>query len=212
MPAESSHNPAEGPAPPFAHCPQCRYALRRLPANHTCPECGLRYDERCAIYRATNPTQILAFWLMIFGGGWVSLRNLPTLLHLDQASVWEWIVAWGAVVWLVCVAIGVFFLIRKHRRGWYVAITRDGLLPHLPAIDTNMIAWERIESVRVPDRPQSKPAVVQIVLAPKGKRIEIGGLANVFPTRADAERFADEVAARLNPPESDQTRQTPAVS
>ena len=47
---------ARGPGGPvFARCPRCDYSLRGLPANHACPECGLRFDEQCELYRTTNP-------------------------------------------------------------------------------------------------------------------------------------------------------------
>ena len=47
----------------------------------------------------------------------------------------------------------------------------------------------------IKDRPANKPQVARLVLAKK--TIEIGGVANVFPTPDDVQRFVDEVRRRI---------------
>lgn len=43
----------------LTECPECRYSLAGLPANHRCPECGFEYDVTMEIYRPR------ATWLVI---------------------------------------------------------------------------------------------------------------------------------------------------
>ncbi len=37
---------------PLTRCPQCRYSLKGLPADHRCPECGFEYDADTAIWES----------------------------------------------------------------------------------------------------------------------------------------------------------------
>ena len=60
-----------------------------MPADHACPECGLRFDARCELYRAANARQILFLWIAIFGGGWIVLRNLAYLGKFATATWWQ---------------------------------------------------------------------------------------------------------------------------
>jgi predicted RNA-binding Zn-ribbon protein involved in translation (DUF1610 family) len=153
--------------PVFKKCVRCGYSLRGLPANHACPECGLRFDERCTLYRVTNPRQLMVFWLMIFGGGWVALKHLPHVANLGAASAWEMIGALAGVAWIVCVPIALWFIVRSYRRGFEVAITTDGLIVHLPGFSDDLIPWRDIGGVSIKDRPASKPQVASVFLRSK---------------------------------------------
>jgi hypothetical protein len=77
----------------------------------------LRFDERCALYRVSNPKQVLALWFMILGWGWVSLKNLPHLANLADASAWDTVGALAGALWVVFVAAGIWFFVRRYRRG-----------------------------------------------------------------------------------------------
>jgi hypothetical protein len=184
--------------PVFKKCVRCGYSLRGLPANHTCPECGLRYDEQCALFRVTNPKQLVAFWAMIFGGGWIVLRYLPGIANLGGLSTWKMIGALAAVLWVICVLTAMWFLVRHYRRGFKVAITSDGLIVHLPGFSDDLIPWGDIREVSIMDRPTDKPQIASVFLKSKNKTVAIGGVANVFPKRADVERFVGQVAERLD--------------
>lgn len=184
--------------PVFKECVRCGYSLRGLPANHACPECGLRFDERCALYRVTNPRQLMVFWLLIFGGGWVALKHLPHVANLGGASAWEMIGALAGVVWIVCVPIALWFIVRSYRRGFEVAITSDGLIVRLPGFSDDLTPWRDIGGASIKDRPASKPQVASVFLRGENKTVDIGGVANVFPKRADVERFVRQVMERLD--------------
>ena len=192
---------ASGPV--FKKCVRCGYSLRGLPANHLCPECGLRFDEGCALYRVTNPRQLLVFWLMIIGGGWVSLKHLPHLANLAGASVWEKVGAFAGGLWAVFVVVGVWFFFRRYRRGFEVAIMSEGLIVHLPGFSDELIQWSEVGGASIKERPPGKPQIASISLRGKNKTAEIGGVANVFPRRGDVERFVQEVNARVAIPSGD---------
>jgi predicted RNA-binding Zn-ribbon protein involved in translation (DUF1610 family) len=194
----TTHPDKPAPAPVFKKCVRCGYSLRGLPANHACPECGLRFDERCALYRVTNPRQLMVFWLMIFGGGWVALKHLPHIANLGNASAWDIVGALAGLVWIICVPIAVWFFVRHYRRGFEVAITSDGLIVRLPGFSDELIPWRDIGGASIKDRPAGKPQVASVVLKSKNKTVDIGGVANVFPTRADVEQFVRHVTERLD--------------
>ena len=184
--------------PVLKKCARCGYSLRGLPSRHACPECGLRYDERCALYRVTNPKQVLAVWSMMLGGGVLSLQNLPHLANLAAASAWETVGALVGALWVVFAAAGIWFFIRRYRRGFEVAIASDGLIVRLPGFSDELIPWSDIGGASTKERPAGKPQVASVRLRSKNKTVEIGGVANVFPKRADVERFVAEVNERVD--------------
>lgn len=189
---------ADEPVPVFKKCARCRYSLRGLPANHACPECGLRFDERCALYRVTNPKQVLVVWSMMLGLGVVSLRNLPYLADLSAASAGETVAALLAALSVVFVPAGTWFFIRRYRRGFDVAITSDGLMLRLPDSGDDLIPWKNIGGASIKERRDGKAQVASILLKDKQKSVDIGGDANVFPKRSDVERFVQQVNERVH--------------
>ncbi|MHC4767940.1 MAG: hypothetical protein ACYTEI_04400 [Planctomycetota bacterium] len=154
-------------------------------------------DERCALYGATNPRQILVLWLIILGGGWVSLKNLPHLANLADASAWETLGALAGALWIVFVAAGTWFLVRRYRRGFKVAITSDGLILRLPGFKDDLLPWRDIGGASIKNRPAGKPQIALVFVKSTNNTVEIGGFANVFPTRTAVERFVREVNERV---------------
>lgn len=51
------------PAAALRECPECRYALTGLPADHRCPECGFEYDGRMQVHR--RPPSLLRNVLIV---------------------------------------------------------------------------------------------------------------------------------------------------
>lgn len=192
-----NHAPRK-PEPVFKNCVRCGYSLRGLPANHACPECGLRFDEDCELYPVTNPKAVIAVWACIFGSGWVSLKNLPQVPHFIELSAWDKLGAIAAVLWFVFVGFGAWYLIKLYRSGQKVAITGDGLIIRLPAIKDDLIPWSKISGAMVKDAPANKPQTVRLIIKDGRKHLDIGGVVRLFPTRADSERFVNQVIERVN--------------
>jgi len=184
-------------APVFRRCVRCGYSLRGLAANGQCPECGLRFDERCALYRVTNPRQVLVLLILIFTGGWISLKRLPHLVDLTGASAWDTVGSLVAILWVVLVATGLWFVVKRYRRGFAVAITGDGLIARLPGFREDLIPWRDIRSAAIQEHPADKPQVASLLMRDADKTVRIGGVVNVFPDRATVQRFVDEVNARV---------------
>jgi hypothetical protein len=185
------------PAPVFKHCPRCGYRLRGLPADHHCPECGLRYDQRCSLFPVTNPRQVLIISLCMLGGGWAVLQNLPHLFDLRNATNMETFLAFCAVAWLIMVPCFLWVLYRRYRQGFKVAITTDGLLAYMPGTKEGLIPWTDIARVEVKPLPDQKPQVAFVHFRTKRSKLQLGGVANCFPTPDHVTRFANEVTARI---------------
>ena len=157
----------------------------------------MHYDERCALYRVTNPRQLLVLSVIILAGGWVSLKHLPNLAYLADASAWDTVGALAGALWIVFVALGIWFAARRFRRGFEVAVTSDGLIVRLPGFSDELIPWRDVGGASVKERPADKPQVASVFIKSRNKTVEIGGVANVFPKRAAAERFVQEVNERI---------------
>lgn len=181
----------------FKSCPRCDYSLRGIPADYACPECGLRFDERCELYRVNNPKQLLGVWIAIIVCGWALLRNLPHLGNFGAATLWEKCCAVLAVIWFPSAAYGIWFMVERYRTGFGVAVTGDGLIVRLLVSDDELIPWNNIGDASVMDRPKRKHRIVRVFLKDKQKHVDIGGLANVFPSLADAKRFVGQVKSRI---------------
>lgn len=87
-------------------CPACRYWLRGLPATHTCPECGFRYDRNAClvtpyrvgriVYGAASAamfvTGVALWWCKARGvGHWIFLSvglmgSVGTAWHLRRSN------------------------------------------------------------------------------------------------------------------------------
>ena len=78
-----------------------------------------------------------------------------------------------------------------------VAVTTDGLIVRLPGFDDGLIPWHQISGAAVKDLPSVKRPVAQLAMKDR-PTTAIGGLAKVFPTRDDAERFVRQVTDRVH--------------
>lgn len=103
-------------------CPNCRYDLKGLPSEHTCPECGIGYDEHCiviklkpvewAYQRLTLPIVMLCFTLYaILRTGFVheDLYGLGFIAAIIIASLWRAARKVGGVHLLVINRSGIEF-------------------------------------------------------------------------------------------------------
>jgi len=171
-----------------------------LPVNHACPECGLRYDERCELYRIRNPKAAFTLLLCVFGGVGASTKGLEHFAAWATAGFWEKLFALAAVVWLMAIAFLARKLYRIYRRGQIVAVTTDGLILRMVGCKDDLIPWERVKSVSIKPRSENKPQVAILSLREPDKKLDVGGTYNFFPTKPDAERFVSQVQQRIGPP------------
>lgn len=192
---DQSRHVAAGPV--FKQCPRCQYSLRGLPVNHACPECGLRFDDRCELYRLTNAKQVLAVWIVIFVGGFAVLQNLPDLFNFAAVSTWDKVGALAAVAWFFLVGFSIWFLFKRFRRGFEVAVTADGLIVRLPGFADELVPWDDIDSASIKEQPEGRPQIAGVLLKRSHKILTIGGVANVFPTQVDVARFVRQVMERV---------------
>ena len=184
----------ESPRPPFKHCPRCDYSLRGLPPAHVCPECGLRYDEHCELYRVANPKIILTSLFSWIGMTWLVLRGLRYFRAWASASFWQRLGALGAAALLLGFAIVFWLMYRVYRRGQIVAVTTDGLLLRILKREEDLIPWQRV--LRAYANRSGPPFIVTLQLQNPTKTLHIGGKYNFLPTRDNAERFVAQVNER----------------
>ncbi len=127
----------------------------------------------------------------------MNLKHLRFLTNLEGASAWETFLAMLAFVWLVVIAIGIWFFVKRYRQGFEVAIVSNGLIVKLPGFGDDLIPWSDIEKADIKDLKEDKPQIARVSMKGKNKIVDIGGVANVFPTRDDVQRFVDEVNRRV---------------
>ncbi len=170
-------------------CPQCNYAFTGLPADHACPECGLRYDERSEVYKHRRPASLFlglgVFACVPLFGVPYSLRGLVGRLAWLRPCIGVAALFWWAVVaWLAWRAL------RLYRSGPLVAIVSDGLYVRLLRAPGDLIPWDVLHS----------PTLVQgsnLVMVSRRDSFTLVEIENVFKTRGDAERFKKQVQQRV---------------
>ncbi len=189
--------------PVFKKCPGCGYSLRGLPATHACPECGLRFDECCELYRATNSRQTLVLLMPLLVGGFFGLKNFRDVLNFTTASAWEKVGVVFSVGCLFFAGIWGWFFVNRYRRGVEVAVTSNGLIVRLPEFDGKLIPWDALGGASMKPLSEGKPQIAQVFFKDKRRPMTIGDVANVFPTRAHVERFVEQVKDRIEAARSD---------
>lgn len=182
--------------PPFDRCPRCDYPLRGLPANHACPECGLRYDRTCARFaveskwHAVGPVLLTVGFVLFFVAQ--LLQVLTSGFHdpFDVAFGLGGLALSAALVWYVR------HFLQRARKGYLVAVLVDGLLLRLPGTSDQFIPWDRIECAKKVPLAEDYPQVALISLRDRPSGLHLGGQVNFFPTTDAVVRFVDEVNRR----------------
>jgi hypothetical protein len=180
----------------FKKCPRCGYSLQGLSANHACPECGLRFGEPCELYPLANPKHVRLIWFTLFFQGVSAVCAFLSVTRSSTAPMWKIL---ACVMTLVVPPYYWWRMIGRYRQAYEVAVTIDGLIVRLPGRNDNLIPWKNIGGASVKERPKNKPQIATVFLKDKRTHISIGGMWNVFPTRADVERFIGQVKAHIAP-------------
>jgi len=124
-------------------CPRCDYDLTGLPAEHTCPECGCRYDEHSLGIPLTGRRN--ERWVAWFG----VLCIIVVVLFETRRGVWGWDAMRHFVVLTpMLLAIG----IRLGRRAGLptrMVLDREGVELITPGQEPLRWQWAQIESAQV---------------------------------------------------------------
>lgn len=165
-------------------CPRCEYPLTGLPADHSCPECGLRYDAASRVYRPTvgvTPFQG-------FVGFWVALWLMDKLFTVLNAVPPGFRFPLAMTFLLVPVLLGWRYFGRGKKRK-LVAILPDLLLIRTTARGRE-IPWTSISRVSANRGNMAVSAFIR-----DKKTIEaIGG---IFRSKAESREFANRAMRRI---------------
>ena len=185
------------PEVPLERCPLCRYALRGLPREYRCPECGFLYDAQTRVWRAFPSRMIYvgavtwSIFLLICGSGIV--RGLIAGVLPDL-----WITA--------LVALAITFLIRSlydirttERKGRCVAVSPAGVF--VRTLETErLFLWDDIVKIERFDhgvKERKDECLVRIIVRVKAKSqpfpVVVG---RIFATETERAAFLEAVAQR----------------
>ncbi len=136
--------------------------------------------------------------LLCFSGGTMGMmKGAGYLDDLGTATLAQKLWALLAVGWFIAMIIVAWKLNRIYRRGQSVAVTSDGLIVRMVGFKEELMPWTDIRKASVKDVPEKKPQVALLRLKQSAKVLPIGGIYNVFPTRAHVERFVAQVNRRV---------------
>lgn len=127
-------------------CPRCRYDLTGLPTSHTCPECGLHYDDNTRIWR---PGLDWRHYFAGYGGGGLVLGFVLYCIGVcagAQPAILEAVMCMFLPAITLLIAMLVQWLRLGRISNRFVAITGSGLLISLRG-ENRMVAFDRITSV-----------------------------------------------------------------
>lgn len=124
-------------------CPRCDYDLTGLPAEHTCPECGCKYDEHSIGIPLTG-RRAERWWAWVFQ----PLLGVILLIQVQRSGV-QWR-TWDRLILPVIIFLG-FFLQWKHRLGFptRMVLDREGVELITPAQEPLRWGWNEIRRANV---------------------------------------------------------------
>jgi hypothetical protein len=202
-PANTVDRGAPSPSPPFDRCPRCAFSLRGLPANHACPECGLRYDERSVLYRVHNPKAAVVARLVVMA--FICLSVVLNGAMRAASGRWHtpgdlFSILWGLAVVVLLVWYARWY-VRKFRAGYGVAITTDGLHIRIPCdgiFRKSFLPWADICELAIKPQSEGEHHGVRVQTRRGRADFTLGYLpTRIFPSRIDAERFVEHVRTRM---------------
>lgn len=127
---------------PLTKCPHCRYSLRGLPVRHTCPECGLVYDETCVLIRLRGWRKG-DVWLV---GGLGVVASTGLVFWRLHSSAGDPVPAWQVFAYLgVLVASLTSYVLRARFNRRAVIINHLGVTFDTPTIPVRFVPWTDIE-------------------------------------------------------------------
>lgn len=113
-----------------ARCPRCSYSLVGLPSEHSCPECGLQYDEKTLVWRITGlrafiysmtPRQYLVFGLLCVLALLPAIPSAAVFLKLPSRPLLKLLIT------VLLFAVAFYWVRRRMRHGVVVALLPEGM-------------------------------------------------------------------------------------
>ncbi len=177
-------------------CPRCDYALTGLPAEHACPECGLRYDAGSMVWRRKRGAWVVPTV------GFVAIVTLPMLFDgLD------WIAGSASrgppVLKLALAVVAIFsiwLIVRGERtslRNSLVASMPDGLVIRILGDHGQIATWAELDNVYITSAGWRNEPVVMIAQRALTRKPPVH-LLNFFRHQSTAEEFAAQVRQRID--------------
>jgi hypothetical protein len=198
--AEVSQSPSSASAHTgLAHCPRCRFSLFGLPSRHTCPECGLRYDEDCFEFQVSAPKRVLRRLLVVVIV-WVVIVGLAAREVFDGPP--------GFLDWalLVCAGFMSHFSVKQlhrgvlmYQKGFAVGVSTDGLITRISGSFDEFVPWTRITEVMVEEAAKRADSpTVLLTLREPVRELVIGEPPDrLFASPDDAAALATEIRRRM---------------
>ncbi len=165
-------------------CPQCKYSLKGLPANHNCPECGFEYDAETAAWhhqpsRIWTSFEILA--TLFFGGSFVN-GAIDKTQSAGGLRLFDLLFILGFVFML-------WLLIRGFSASLTIATTPGGLYIKKGRRHGTLVPWAQVQ--RVFWSVASRKCELKIA-----SKVRMKLITRIFEDQADFEDFESEVQER----------------
>ena len=125
---------------------------------------------------------------MIKGVGYVNNFSARTFAQ----KLW----ALMAIAWFFVLFFLIWKLWKVYRRGQFVAVTTDGLIIRMVGVTDKLIPWTEVATANIAEQAEKRPQVAVLKLVERNRSLSLGGIYNVFPTRAHVERFVAQVNER----------------
>jgi hypothetical protein len=172
----------------LTRCLRCRYSLRGLPTDHTCPECGLRFDSKSRVWRVRRNKAVFLPLIWLVGGASFFIHAIGRIVSGIHRARWIAILTGSVVI----IGIAVKGLVKLYWHGQFVALLPEFLVDGTRRGAPAYISWSNV--VRVSLATGKVGAVVVL-----RRELEVRDMVGAFRTKTSAEEFVDAAQERIQP-------------